>query len=64
MKSSKIDVINIFHDGWAVDTPDLTVLKDDKHFLPLLLRNNRTRETLKEHPELERILEKDERYTD
>ena len=59
MKSGKIDVINIFTTDGQLSHANLTVLKDDKHFFPSYYCATIVREeTLKEHPELERILEK------
>ena len=59
MKSGKIDVINIFTTDGQLSHTNLTVLKDDKHFFPSYYCATIVREeTLKEHPELERILEK------
>ena len=59
MKSGKIDVINIFTTDGQLSHENLTVLKDDKHFFPSYYCATIVREeTLKEHPELERILEK------
>ena len=58
-KSGKIDVINIFTTDGQLSHANLTVLKDDKHFFPSYYCATIVREeTLKEHPELERILEK------
>ena len=58
-KSGKIDVINIFTTDGQLSHTNLTVLKDDKHFFPSYYCATIVREeTLKEHPELERILEK------
>ena len=59
MKSGKIDVINIFTTDGQLSHANLTTLKDDKHFFPSYYCATIVREeTLKEHPELERILEK------
>ena len=59
MRSGKIDVINIFTTDGQLSHANLTVLKDDKHFFPSYYCATIVREeTLKEHPELERILEK------
>ncbi len=59
MKSGKIDVINIFTTDGQLSHANLTILKDDKHFFPSYYCATIVREeTLKEHPELERILEK------
>ena len=59
MKSGKIDVINIFTTDGQLSHANLTVLKDDKHFFPSYYCATIVREeTLKEHPELEGILEK------
>ena len=59
MKSGKLDVINIFTTDGQLSHANLTVLKDDKHFFPSYYCATIVREeTLKEHPELERILEK------
>lgn len=59
MRSGKIDVINIFTTDGQLSHTNLTVLKDDKHFFPSYYCATIVREeTLKEHPELERILEK------
>ena len=59
MKSGKIDVINIFTTDGQLSHANLTVLKDDKHFFPSYYCATIVREeTLQEHPELERILEK------
>ena len=59
MKSGKIDVINIFTTDGQLSHANLTTLKDDKHFFPSYYCATLVREeTLKEHPELERILEK------
>ena len=58
MKSGKIDVINIFTTDGQLSHANLTTLKDDKHFFPSYYCATIVREeTLKEHPELERILE-------
>ena len=69
MKSGKIDVINIFTTDGQLSHANLTTLKDDKHFFPSYYCATIVREeTLKEHPELEAIFNrdsgKDERYTD
>ena len=59
MKSGKIDVINIFTTDGQLSHANLTTLKDDKHFFPSYYCATIVREeTLKEHPELEGILEK------
>lgn len=59
MRSGKIDVINIFTTDGQLSHANLTILKDDKHFFPSYYCATIVREeTLKEHPELERILEK------
>ena len=59
MKSGKIDVINIFTTDGQLSHANLTILKDDKHFFPSYYCATIVREeTLKEHPELEGILEK------
>ena len=59
MKSGKIDVINIFTTDGQLSHANLTTLKDDKHFFPSYYCATIVREeTLEEHPELERILEK------
>ena len=59
MKSGKIDVINIFTTDGQLSHANLTTLTDDKHFFPSYYCATIVREeTLKEHPELERILEK------
>ena len=59
MRSGKIDVINIFTTDGQLSHANLTILKDDKHFFPSYYCARIVREeTLKEHPELERILEK------
>lgn len=59
MRSGKIDVINIFTTDGQLSHANLTTLKDDKHFFPSYYCATIVREeTLKEHPELERILEK------
>ena len=59
MRSGKIDVINIFTTDGQISHANLTILKDDKHFFPSYYCATIVREeTLKEHPELERILEK------
>ena len=59
MRSGKIDVINIFTTDGQLSHANLTMLKDDKHFFPSYYCATIVREeTLKEHPELERILEK------
>ena len=59
MKSGKIDVINIFTTDGQLSHANLTTLKDDKLFFPSYYCATIVREeTLKEHPELERILEK------
>ena len=59
MRSGKIDVINIFTTDGQLSHANLTILKDDKHFFPSYYCATLVREeTLKEHPELERILEK------
>ena len=59
MRSGKIDVINIFTTDGQLSHANLTSLKDDKHFFPSYYCATIVREeTLKEHPELERILEK------
>ena len=59
MKSGKIDVINIFTTDGQLSHANLTTLKDDKHYFPSYYCATIVREeTLKEHPELERILEK------
>lgn len=59
MRSGKIDVINIFTTDGQLSHANLTILKDDKHFFPSYSCATIVREeTLKEHPELERILEK------
>ena len=59
MRSGKIDVIYIFTTDGQLSHANLTILKDDKHFFPSYYCATIVREeTLKEHPELERILEK------
>ena len=59
MRSGKIDVINIFTTDGQLSHANLTILKDDKHFFPSYYCATIVREeTLKEHPELERKLEK------
>lgn len=59
IKSGKIDVMNIFTTDGQLSGADLTVLKDDKHFFPTYYCATVVREeTLREHPELEGILEK------
>ena len=59
MRSGKIDVINIFTTDGQLSHANLTTLKDDKHFFPSYYCATIVREeTLEEHPELERILEK------
>lgn len=59
MRSGKIDVINIFTTDGQLSHANLTILKDDKHFFPSYYCATIVREeTLKEHPELERILKK------
>ena len=59
MRSGKIDVINIFTTDGQLSHANLTILKDDKHFFPSYYCATIVREeTLKEHPVLERILEK------
>lgn len=59
MRSGKIDVINIFTTDGQLSHANLTILKDDKYFFPSYYCATIVREeTLKEHPELERILEK------
>ena len=59
MRSGKIDVINIFTTDGQLSHANLTILKDDKRFFPSYYCATIVREeTLKEHPELERILEK------
>ena len=59
MKSGKIDVINIFTTDEQLSHANLTVLEDDKYFFPSYCCATIMREkTLKEHPELEGILEK------
>ena len=59
MRSGKIVVINIFTTDGQLSHANLTILKDDKHFFPSYYCATIVREeTLKEHPELERILEK------
>ena len=59
MKSGKIDVINIFTTDGQLSKAHLTVLEDDKHFFPSYYCATVVREeTLREHPELEGILEK------
>ena len=59
MRSGKIDVINIFTTDGQLSHANLTIIKDDKHFFPSYYCATIVREeTLKEHPELERILEK------
>lgn len=59
MKSGKIDVINIFTTDGQLSHANLTTLKDDKHFFPSYYCATIVREEiLKEHPELEGILEK------
>ena len=58
-EAGKIDVINIFTTDGQLSHANLTILKDDKHFFPSYYCATIVREeTLKEHPELERILEK------
>ncbi|MEY8592448.1 glycine betaine ABC transporter substrate-binding protein [Butyricimonas hominis] len=59
IKSGNIDVMNIFTTDGQLSGANLTVLDDDKHFFPSYYCATVVREeTLKEHPELEGILEK------
>lgn len=57
IKSNKIDVMNIFTTDGQLSGANLTVLKDDKNFFPTYYCATVVREeTLKEHPELKKIL--------
>ena len=59
LRSGKIDVMNVFTTDGRLNSADLVVLEDNKHFFPSYYCCTVIREsTLQKHPELEQALQK------
>lgn len=58
IKSGKVDVMNVFTTDGQLSGSNLILLEDDKHFFPSYYCATVVREeTLRKHPELEKVLE-------